>query len=134
MKRFILGAAAALTLALPATAMAAPPDRTLATPNTACRTLVRYEAGGYTSFADCMRNLMRDIRDFRFPANPEDPSSPLLSLAENCAFLEQEFGVSYPFTFEEGPEWPFPVLTAQNSKQCEITIFTYHTLTAGGAE
>lgn len=121
MKRFLLGAAAALSLALPATAMAAPPDRTLATPNTACRALVEWEAGGYTGFADCMRKLMHDVRSYQFPANPEDPNSPLIGLAENCAALEagftdpetgELFQVTYPFTFAEGPDWPFPVLTA----------------------
>jgi hypothetical protein len=127
MKRLVVAAlaAAVLGLALPGVANAAKPSRILATPHTACTILVQYGAGGYGTYRECMANLRRDITAFRFPSD-EDPSV-LLSLFERCRQFEDEF-LTYPFTFEEGPDWPLPVLTAQNRQQCATTLFTYHEL------
>ena len=72
-----------------------------------------------------MRHINADIRDYRFPANPEDPNSPLLTLSQNCAMLEagfpdpitgELFQVAYPFFFVEGPFWaPFPEFAGRES-------------------
>ena len=122
------------------TAGAAKPDRILATPSTACRILVTYGAGGYDSFRACMAKLNKAVAAFRFPA---DDGSGLISLSQRCTQFEQGvtdpetgefFQLTYPFFFGEGgPDagWPFPELTAQNHKQCEITLYTYHTLVGG---
>ena len=129
MKRLALLVALVATMALGAAGTAgAAPKRTLATPSNVCGALVKFGAGDYGTFGNCMRHLNGDVAAFRYPAT-EDPNSPLISLAENCKMLEQMIpGFAYPFTFEEGPEWPFPVYTAQNRKQCERTLFAYHTL------
>jgi hypothetical protein len=139
-RRTLLSLAAALMLVVGtvgAAQAAEGPKRLLGNPSTACRVLVQYQAGGYTSFEDCMETINQDIAAYRFPANPEDPSSPLLSLSENCAMLEagftdpstgETFQVTYPFFFDEPPFWPFPELTAYNHRQCVVTIYTYHTL------
>jgi hypothetical protein len=118
-------ATAALALGTSSPAHAAKPDRVLATPSAACNILQQFGASGYASFGACMGNLHQDMAAFRFPSD-EDPSV-LLSLRERCAGFEQE-GLTYPFTFEEGPDWPFPVLTAQNRQQCATTLYVYHTL------
>jgi hypothetical protein len=129
MKRLLAATAAAataaLTLGTTGVAQAAKPDRILATPSAACRILQQYDASGYATYGDCVENLNSDMAAFRFPSD-EDPSV-LLTLQQRCAGFEQEF-LTYPFTFEEGPDWPFPVLTAQNRQQCATTLYVYHTL------
>lgn len=127
MKRFLAltTAVAALALGGAGAAQAAKPDRILATPSAACRILQQYGASGYATFGACMGNLHRDMAAFRFPSD-EDPSV-LLTLWQRCAGFEQQF-LTYPFTFEEGPDWPLPVLTAQNRQQCATTLYVYHTL------
>ena len=137
MRRIKLALAAATLLAISAAgaANAAAPIQPIATPAAACRALIEVGAGGYSSFQDCMAQINADVRDYRFPANPEDPSSPLLSLSQNCRMLEQGFvdpatgqlfQVTYPFFFAEPPGWPFPQFTGMNHRQCQIAIFSYH--------
>ncbi len=142
MKRTLvtLSAAMLLLFATVGVAQAAGPSKDIATPSRSCAILAQYGAGGYTSFADCMANINHDIRTYRFPADPEDPSSPIIGLDQRCADLEAGFydpvsgmtlAVTYPFFFDEGGAaagWPFPELTAHNHHQCEITLFTYHKL------
>lgn len=139
MKRTLLAVTSALLLAFVATgaAQAATPSRTLATPSTACSIMVTYGVGGYSSFGNCMGNLNRDVEAYRFPDDPQDPNSATLSLSQRCTQFEEGIfdpaagglvQISYPFFFAEFPGWPFPELTAQNHRQCEITLFTYHTL------
>jgi len=141
-KRILLTTAATILLVFASVgvAQAAEPSRILATPSTACSILVEWHAGGYQSFGDCMAHINRDVANYRFPDNPEDPNSPLLSLSQRCSQFEEgiydpEAGglvqITYPFFFTEGGAaagWPFPELTAQNHRQCEITLYTYHTL------
>ena len=133
----VLAAAAALALSVVGPASAAAPIKPIATPANACEALVQFGAGGYTSFQDCMLHINADIRDYRFPADPGDPNSPLLTLSQNCAMLEagfpdpitgELFQVTYPFFFGEPPDWPFPEFTGMNHRQCQIAIFTYHKL------
>lgn len=133
----VLAAAAAMALSVAAPASAAAPIQPIATPANACEALVEFGAGGYASFEDCMRHINADIRDYRFPANPADPNSPLLTLSQNCAMLEagfvdpstgETFQVTYPFYFAEPDPWPFPEFTGMNHRQCQIAIFTYHKL------
>lgn len=128
MRRALLPLAAALLLALGSvsTVQAARPQGTIATPAAACRALVAFDAGGYTSFESCMATINADIAAYRFPANPDDPNSPLLNLSQNCRVLEQEFGVSYPYFFDEPEGWPFSEFTAMNHRQCQIAIYSYH--------
>lgn len=142
MKRLFvtLSAAMLLLVATVGTAQAAGPSKDIATPSRSCAILVQYGAGGYSSFADCMANINQDLGAYRFFADPEDPSSPLISLDQNCSNLEagfydpesgMTFAVTYPFFFGEGGAaagWPFPELWAYNHHQCEITLFTYHKL------
>ena len=140
MRRTILAltAAAALAVSVVGAASAAAPIKPIATPANACTALVQFDAGGYSSFKDCMRHINADVRAYRFPANPEDPNSPLLTLSQNCAMLEagftdpstgETFQVTYPFFFDEPPFWaPFPEFTGMNHRQCQIAIFTYHKL------
>lgn len=142
MKRimFITAAAILLAFASVGAVQAAKPTRILATPSMACSIMVQYHAGGYQSFGDCMGQVNEDIANYRFPDNPFDPNSPLLSLSQRCTQFEEGiydpqaggfFQITYPFFFGEGgPEagWPFPELTAQNHRQCGITLYTYHTL------
>jgi hypothetical protein len=96
----------------------------VATPSMACKTLVKYGATNQ-SFGGCMGTLHGNIAAFRFPSD-NDPNV-LLSLSQRCAEFESQF-LTYPFVFEEGPDWPFPVFTAYNRNQCEVTLYTYHTL------
>lgn len=131
----ILAAAAILALGTASTASAAAPTKPIATPSQVCRDLVQFQAGGYTSFQDCMSQINEDIAAYRFPLDPSDPNSPLLSLSQNCAGLEAgvtdpvtgEFlQVTYPFYFAEPPGWPFPQYTGMNHQQCQNAIFAYH--------
>ena len=138
MKRVMLSVAAAGLLAFALVGPVAAggnPHRILATPSTACRIMVQYQVGGYTSFDDCMGNLHGDMAAYRFP-DDADPTK-LLTLSERCTQLEQGvydemagglLQISYPFYFEEFPGWPFPTLTGQNHQQCITTLFTYHNL------
>ena len=138
MKRMLSITVAAIALAATATpASAASPKRTLATPAEACKTMVAFDAGGYAGFGECMGRLNKDVGAYRSLA---DDGSGLISLDQRCTQFEQGvtdpesgevFRLTYPFFFGEGgPEagWPFPEFTAQNHRQCEITLFTYHTL------
>ncbi len=135
MKRALLVAVATIALGVTSgTAQAKKPDRTLATPSAVCRALVANHAGGYASFGKCMGRLNKDIKAFRFPA---DDGSGLISLSQRCTLFEQGqtdpetgefFKITYPFFFAEDPGWPFPQYTARNHKQCERTLFAYHTL------
>jgi hypothetical protein len=109
-------------------------------PANVCRALVQIRPDLYASFGECVGGLNRDIAAFRAPANPVDPSSPLISISEQCTLLEQGIfvpplgrfvQVTYPFFFEEPPGWPFPEYTAQNNRQCEITLFAYHMFVGG---
>lgn len=132
MKRYLvtLSAAALLLFATVGAAQAAGPKKDIATPSRSCAILAQYDAGGYSSFADCMRHINQDLRAYRFFADEEDPTSPLIGLDQRCTDLEG-FGITYPFFFTEGGAdagWPFPELTAYNHHQCEITLFTYHKL------
>jgi hypothetical protein len=130
---FSLGAASLLVLGLVSSAEAAAPERVRATPSQACEILVEWHAGGYSSFDNCMETFNQDVAAYRF-FSPIDGT--LISLDENCSILEAGISIpggptlqiTYPFSFEEGPGWPFPVLYAQNHHQCEITLFTYHKL------
>ena len=138
MKRilFTLAAAALLTLGTVGTAAAAAPTRPIATPAEACRILTEFGAPGYEgSFGACMTHFNTDLRAYRFPEDPSDPQSALISLDQRCSELEngvedegQYFQINYPFTFVEFPGWPFPTLTGYNHHQCEITLYTYHSL------
>ena len=89
MKRLFATLSLALltVLASAGAVQAANPSRILATPSTACRALVQLQAGGYTGFADCMSRINADIAACRFPADPTNPSSPLLSLAGHVSVL-----------------------------------------------
>ncbi|HYP47937.1 MAG TPA: hypothetical protein VEQ61_04810 [Thermoleophilaceae bacterium] len=116
-------------------AQAAKPSRTLATPKNVCSILIQYKAVDYTRLGKCMARIRWDIADYRLPSDT-DPTV-LTSLRERCILFEEGetdpvtgefFQITYPFTFEEGPEWPFPVLTANNRRQCMAAIYTYHTL------
>src|SRR5829696_8298536 len=125
MKGMLVFAAAMIAVAAgPGTARAAKPDRVLATPANVCRAFIQFDAGPYTSFGRCVGHLRRDVAAFRFPA---DDGSGLISLSERCRQFEQGvinpetgefFQITYPFFFAEGPEWPFPEVTAQNHRQC----------------
>jgi hypothetical protein len=138
MKRNIILAGAALAAVIGVgSAGAANPHRTLATPAAACRALEEFGANPYSSYGQCLANLKRDVAAYQFP----DEQGELITLDERCTQFEEgvtdpetgeTFQITYPFTFEEGPEWPFPVLTAQNHGQCEIALYTYHTLAIGG--
>ncbi len=142
MKRilFTLSAAALLALGSVGTAAAAAPNRPIATPAEACRILTEFGAPGYTgSFQACMRHINADVRAYRYPEDETDPQSDLISLDQRCTELEngvedmgQSIQISYPFTFVEPPElWGilgFPTLTGYNHHQCEITLYTYHSL------
>ncbi len=135
MKRVLLVATAMMALLVAAgSAQAKKPEGTFATKKNACRILVANDAGGYAKFGKCMGRLKKDIAAFRFPA---DDGSGLLSLDQRCTLFEQGqtdpetgefFQITYPFVFEEDPSWPFPVLTARNHRECEVTLYTYHTL------
>jgi hypothetical protein len=134
-----LSAAMLLLFATVGVGQAAGPKNDIATPSRACAILTEYDAGGYSSFADCMANINQDMMAYRFPADPSNPSSPLIGLDQRCTDLEVGFydpesgltlAVTYPFFFTEGgaPGWPFPELWGYNHHQCEITLFTYHKL------
>lgn len=127
MKRFGLTAAATIVMATASVSVAdaAKPSRILATPKNVCSILVHYQAVSYTTLGTCAANLRADVANFRFPS--DDDPHVLISLSQRCEQFEGE-GLTYPFTFEEGPEWPFPVLTAQNRQQCARVLYTYHTL------
>ena len=119
-----LSAAALLLFATVGAAQAAGPKKDIATPSRSCAILAQYGAGGYSSFGDCMGHINGDLKAYRFFADPEDPSSPMIGLDQRCTDLEG-FGITYPFFFsEEGEDWPFPELTAHNHHQCEITLFS----------
>jgi hypothetical protein len=136
----ILSAAALLLFASVGIAQAAGPKKDIGTPSRSCAILAEYHAGGYTSFQDCMRTINQDLAAYRFPADPTDPSSPLMNLDQRCTELENgvfdpqagmTISISYPFFFGEGGPaagWPFPELTGYNHHQCEIILFTYHKL------
>ncbi len=135
MKRFILTAAAATLLVLASVSgVAAKQSRVLATPSAVCSELVAWHVGGYTSFGNCMGHINKDVAAYRFP---DDATGDPTSLSTRCSQFEN--GVfdpnaggfvmlSYPFTFEEGPDWPFTTFSAHNHVQCERTLFAYHTL------
>lgn len=116
-------AAAAVFLAGAGAADATKPDRVLATPSNVCSAFVHY--GVSDSFGGCMGGLHAELRAFRYPS--DTPPYALLSLSQRCAELEGQ-GITYPFTFEEEPGWPLPIYTAQNRRQCERTLYAYHTL------
>jgi hypothetical protein len=40
--------------------------------------------------------------------------------------LEENFGVTYPFVFSEGPGAPFPLFSAANRAQCADVLFALH--------
>ena len=136
MRRITLVAVAAmiLTAGLSATATATP-DRLLATPANVCTALVEIRPDLYASFGGCVGRLNRDVAAYRFPDNPEDPNSRLLSLSERCMQFEEGvfdpevgefFSITYPFFFGEPAGWPFPEYWAQNRNQCENTLYAYH--------
>ncbi len=73
------------------------------------------------------------------PRGRDQPGERSISLNQRCTELEngiedmgQYIQISYPFTFSEPPElWDilhFPTLTGYNHHQCEITLYTYHSL------
>jgi hypothetical protein len=137
MKRLSVVAAAAAVMAFGSVgvAEAAKPERTLATPKNVCSILLQYEAVSYKRLGQCMARIPWDVRGYRLPSDA-DPNV-LISLRERCALFEEGetdpatgefFQIEYPFTFEEGPEWPFPVLSANNRRQCTYALYTYHTL------
>jgi hypothetical protein len=98
--------------------------RVLANPANVCKTLVRYGAGDYASFGHCMGRINRDVRRFRFF---DEEVGAVLSLDQRCTEFESQF-LTYPFYFDEGPEWPFTTFTARNHRQCMFTLYAYHTL------
>jgi hypothetical protein len=107
----------------------AEPDRLLATPANVCRDIVDIRPGLYSSFGECVGSLNRDVATFVFPPDP------LTSIDEQCTRLEQGLfvpplgqfvTVTYPFFFEEPPDWPFPEYWAMNHNQCENTLYAYH--------
>ena len=129
-----LAAATTLTAAIGASG-AAGGDRLLATPPNVCSALVQIRPDLYASFGECVGRLNRDVAAYRFPENPEDPSSPLLSLDERCTQFEdgifdpmlgEFFQIEYPFFFVEPEGWPFPEYWAQNRQQCMNTLYAYH--------
>jgi hypothetical protein len=134
MKRILLtlSAATLLIFGTVGTTAAAAPTQPIATPAKACRILTEYQAPGFQgSFGQCMTHFNKDMRAYRFYG----AEGTLIDLDQRCTELEngvedmgQYFQISYPFTFEEFPGWPFPVLTGYNHHQCEITLFTYHSL------
>ena len=137
MRRLYLVAAATAMMAFGPVSVseAAHPPRILATPKNVCSILIQYEAVSYTRLGQCMARIQKVVRDFRLPSEA-DPNV-LISLRERCRLFEEGetdpetgefFQITYPFTFVEGPEWPFPVLTANNRRQFTMAIYTYHTL------
>jgi hypothetical protein len=125
MKRlFVSVFAAAALLASVAVAASADSGRVLANPANACRELIEWNVGGYESFGDCKGRIHQDVADFRFF---DDEAGGLIGLSERCTAFENQF-LTYPFYFDEGPEWPFTTFTAQNHQQCMVTLYTYHTL------
>ena len=131
MKRLMIVAAAASVMAVGAAGVAEAkgPSAIRATPSNACTILTQFHAGGYSTFGGCMSHIHGDIARYRYPSDA-DPNV-LLSLMQRCQQFEAEGGLTYPFEFAEGPDWPFPVLTAQNRRQCATTLYTYHTLAGG---
>jgi hypothetical protein len=119
-----VAAVMAAMLAVSTGSASAKSSTVVATPSMACKTLVKFGATDM-SFGGCMGTLHGNVAAFRFPSDT-DPNV-LLSLSQRCAGFEAE-GLTYPFAFEEGPGWPFPVFTAHNRNQCEVTLYTYHTL------
>jgi hypothetical protein len=145
-KRIVLlvAVAAALAAAL-GTAQAANSEssgRLLATPSNACRAILEVNAmlhipPAYSSFGECVGRFNRDVAAYRFP---DDATGQPISLDQRCRQFEEGifdptagevFQITYPFTFDEGPEWPFPVFTAQNHIQCENALFGYHSFFGG---
>jgi hypothetical protein len=125
MKRLFVGVFATAALAASfAVAASADSGRVLANPANACKTLVEFGAGGYSSFGDCMGRIHQDVTSFRFF---DDETGQVLSLDQRCSEFESQF-LTYPFYFDEGPDWPFTTFTAQNHQQCMFTLYAYHTL------
>ena len=127
MKKLFLGllVTAALVASI-AVAANADSGRVLANPANVCRTLVQFGAGNYGSFGDCMGRIHQDVMSF---VSLDDETGTPLSLDQRCAAFESQF-LTYPFYFDEGPDWPFTTFTAQNHQQCMFTLYAYHTLAA----
>ena len=116
--------------------------RLLATPSNACRAILEVNAilgipSAYSGFGDCVGSFNSDVAAYRFP---DDATGEPISLDQRCRQFEEGifdpiagefFQITYPFTFDEGPEWPFPVFTAQNHIQCENALFAYHSFFGG---
>ena len=122
--------AAAVSLAgVAGSAEAAKPDRLLATPANACRALVEIRPDLYPDFGRCVGQLNRELREYRWPLDPNTSLSERCRQLEQGVFvppLQQFVTVTYPFFFGEPAGWPFPEFTAQNHKQCQITLLAYH--------
>jgi len=107
----------------------AAPARLLATPANVCRDIVNIRTDLYSSYGECVGRLNRDVAAFR------DPTTPLITIDEQCTRLEeglfvpplgQFITVTYPFFFDEPAGWPFPEYWAMNHGQCENTLYAYH--------
>jgi hypothetical protein len=137
-KKIVVLAVVILSLALTAGA-GAKPGYELANPASVCRDFLAWGVGGYSSFDQCTEMLMTDARNYRFFDVNGDRVSPFQMCEEyEAGFIEPDSGmffqITYPFTFAEDPEWPFPVYTAHNTIQCGLTLFAYHTFVGvGGA-
>jgi hypothetical protein len=124
MKRLFVSvlATAGMVASFAVAANAAKPHRVLATPKAACQQLVA--VGTYPSFRNCMATINQDVASFRYF---DEEVGALLSLDERCAAFEATF-LTYPFYFDEGPDWPFTTFTARNHRQCMFALYTYHSL------
>jgi hypothetical protein len=63
------------------------------------------------------------------------PDLPFGNPYEQCAMLEQgidsPFGrlqITYPYTFHNEPDDPFPNLRANNREQCARALYAFHTI------
>lgn len=129
LKRVGIAALAATAVVAGAGTADAKPGRLLATPANVCRDIVNIRPDLYSSYGECVGRLNRDVAAFR------DPTTPLISIDEQCTRLEeglfvpplgQFITVTYPFFFDEPPGWPFPEYWAMNHGQCENTLYAYH--------
>ena len=137
MKRIILSVAViAAAASVVAVSASAERQQVIANPATACKALVQYPQTGYTDFGTCVSTIWQGVAAFRSPSD-EDPNV-LLSLDQRCAQFEagvtdpesgQTFRFTYPgFLLDEGPGWPFVTFTINDHAQCELALYTYHTL------
>lgn len=131
MKKIALLVIAVASLAV-ATGASAGRQQVIANPATACKALVSVPGTGYTNTGTCAATIWAGVNAYRFP---DENTGQLIGLDQRCAFFESIGAFTYPGTLlDEGPGWPFVTFTINNHQQCELALFTYHTLAeAGGA-